>query len=116
MVRLTLIEQLEPLEFNKESRIAIYGAGEFAELVYLGLRDLGIEEIDIFGMNIDPGKKFLGVPVRNASELDTAAYDRILVSELNYSDSELRWLYDKESMPGQLISFFSDGTLRNQKH
>ena len=116
MVRLTLIEQLEPLDFHRESRIAIYGTGEFAELVYLGLKDLGIEEIDIFGMSVDPGKKFLGVSVQNSDELNTDDYDKILISELNYSDSEYQWLYEKESRPGQLISFFSDGTLRGKRH
>ena len=53
-VRQTLREQLEPLALNAESRVAIYGTGEFAELVYLGLRDLGIEEIAVLKSVINP--------------------------------------------------------------
>ena len=47
-VRQTLRDELALESLNAESRVAIYGNGEFAELVYLGLKELGIEEIEIF--------------------------------------------------------------------
>jgi DNA-binding MarR family transcriptional regulator len=37
-VRQTLREELQTVHLNEESRVAIFGTGEFAELVYLGLR------------------------------------------------------------------------------
>jgi DNA-binding MarR family transcriptional regulator len=40
-VRQTLREELAVQSLNAESRVAILGTGEFAELVYLGLNDLG---------------------------------------------------------------------------
>ena len=43
-VRQTLREQLETQFLNAESRVAIYGTGGLAELVFLGLKDLGIEQ------------------------------------------------------------------------
>jgi len=36
-VRQTLREQLAPLALHRESRVAIWGTGEFAELIFLGL-------------------------------------------------------------------------------
>ena len=62
-VRQSLREQLEPLALNEESRVAIYRTGEFAELVYLALREIGIEEIGIFDADSRPNGKFLGMQV-----------------------------------------------------
>jgi len=56
-VRQTLREQLEPLALNEESRVAIYGTGEFAELIYLGLKELSIEEIDVFDLPSEAGRR-----------------------------------------------------------
>ena len=64
-VRRTLREQLEPLVLHEESQVAIYGTEEFAELVYLGLRELGIEEIDVFASEVQAGHRFLGIPGRD---------------------------------------------------
>ena len=47
-VRQALREQMNLLDVTEESRIAVYGTDEFAELVFLGLRELGIEEIDVY--------------------------------------------------------------------
>ena len=68
-VRQTLKEEMEPLALHSESRLAICGTGELAELIYLGLRDLNIEEIEIFDPIIEGGQRFLGMPVRDISEL-----------------------------------------------
>lgn len=108
-VRQTLREQLEPLRLHEESRIAIYGTGEFAELVYLGLKEIGIEEIEIFGSDVPDGQKFLGIPVRDLSSLGDEQFDRILVAYLGKEDSILSKLGSAVVDSSKLVAFFSNG-------
>ena len=105
-VRQTLREQLEPLALNQESRIAIYGTGEFAELVYLGLREIGIEEIDFYGSTEPDGRRFLGIPVRDIATLHAEEYDRIIVGHLGDSDTASRTLSERGTSSHQLVTFF----------
>ena len=81
-VRQTLREELEPLDLNAESRVAIYGTGELAELVYMGLRDTGIEEIDIFTPRDSVDGKFLGMLVKHSASLSPTDYDRVIIASL----------------------------------
>ena len=81
-VKLILREELSPLALHKESRIAIYGPGDFGELVYLAVRDLGIEEVDVFGANGAGGARFLGRPVRDVADPAHARDDRVHVADL----------------------------------
>ncbi len=81
-VRETLREDLEPLNLNAESRVAIYGTGELAELVYMGLRDTGIEEIDIFTPRDSVDGKFLGMLVKHSASLSPTDYDRVIIASL----------------------------------
>ena len=82
-VKQILREELEPLALHAESRVAIYGTGEFAELVYLALRDLDIEEMDIFASATPDSSKFLGMVVNDLSTLQQNHYDRVIIAELN---------------------------------
>src|SRR5204863_5539469 len=43
----------------QRQRVAIYGTGDAAELVYLLVRDMGLELVAVF--NADPMERFLGV-------------------------------------------------------
>jgi hypothetical protein len=113
-VRETLREQLVPLALNEESRVAIYGTGEFAELVYLGLREHGIEEIDVFGPNGTDGHKFLGMPVREIATLQSEDYDRILVGLLGDWESASQALRERGASSYQLVTFFADGREREE--
>ena len=108
-VRQTLREELEPLALNEESRVAIYGTGEFAELVYLGLRDIGIEEIDIFGRGSSDGGKFLGMSVYDVSKLQSEGYDRVVVAFLKDAKSGCVELQELGIAPQKVVSFFADG-------
>lgn len=108
-VRQTLREQLEPLALNEESRVAMYGTGEFAELVYLGLREIGIEEIDIFGPTSTVGQRFLGLPVSDVATLESAQYDRIILALLGGSEQTQAELEQRGAAKGKLVTFFSDG-------
>lgn len=86
-VRQNLREQLEPLGLNQESRIAIYGTGEFAELVYLALKEFGIEEIDIFGPLESVDSKFLGMQVLGVGMLNQENYDKVILAILGDTDA-----------------------------
>lgn len=111
-VRQTLREQLAPLALNRESRIAVYGTGEFAELVYLGLRELGIEEIDFFDSNKADRHRFLGMPVLDVATLQTEHYDRVVVASLGRSDAFRERLSERGVTPEQVVTFFADGRAR----
>jgi len=106
-VRQTLREELEPLALNEESRIAIYGTGQFAELVYLGLRERGIEEVDVFGPKSLNGLKFLGMSVQDVKVLQPEQYDRVIVAQLYDSNSDLMELQGLGVAPDKLVRFFA---------
>lgn len=112
-VRQTLREQFVPMALNEESRVAIYGTGEFAELVYLGLREIGIEEINIFAAVDTPGTRFLGIPVRDISTLQPEDYDRIMVAYLNPPEKVCAGLQERGATLDQLMTFFPDGSTKD---
>jgi len=107
-VRETLREQLQPLALNQESRVAIYGTGEFAELVYLGLREIGIEEIDFYSSTQPDGRKFLGMTVRDPATLHPEEYDRVVVALLG--DVRLDELEGLVTSPDNVVTFFGNET------
>ena len=78
-VRRHLREVLEPCARNR-SRVAIYGAGEAAELAYLALRELGVEPVAVFDRR--DGGVFLGAPVTGVSNADHESYDVLIVATL----------------------------------
>ena len=108
-VRQTLREDLAPLALHQESRVAIYGTGEFAELVYLGLREIGIEEIDMFAPGGGDGSKFLAMPVKDARSLRPDDYDRVLVAILNGPEELTMQLTGGRGDEGKIVVFFPGG-------
>ncbi len=114
-VRRILMEQLESLPLHKESRVAICGTGELAELVYLGLKEIGVEEIDIFDLEPASAKKFLGLNVRNTADLQPEDYDRIVVASLEGGMSTLQALSDDVLATEKVVTFFGDGVAREVK-
>lgn len=111
-VRQTLREQLDPLSLNAESRVAIYGRGEFAELVYLGLKEIGIEEIEIFDRTNLDGEKFLGMSVHNISTLDPEQYERVVIASLRENEEAYAELRSLGLNSRQVVAFFSNGAVR----
>lgn len=101
-VRQSLREELAMEQLNSESRVAIYGTGEFAELVYLGLKDLDIEEIEVFDREPSIGDKFLGLSVQNMRTLQADQYDRIIVAFPGEAKSQLLELR-KTGMPSEKL-------------
>jgi len=108
-VRQNLRESLELLTLNDESRVAIYGVGEFAELVYLGLKEFGIEEIDVFALERKADSKFLGMPIRDVEILRNESFDRIVVASLE-NQQEGRSRLIKLGIPEEkIVVLFANG-------
>ena len=106
-VRQTLRDQLEPLALHEESRIAIIGTGEFAELVYLGLIEIGISEINIFGGPSADSGFFLGMQIRDINVLDPNDYDRILAADLSNPLRQISTIdIDEDKLATKLVTFF----------
>ena len=112
-VRQTLRDELAPLALHEESRVAIVGIGGLAELVYLGLKDLGIEEISVFDQTDSPGDKFLGMPVRDIGTLQPSQYDSVVIAALSDSESILRCLKEHGVTLENPLTFFPDGSVKN---
>ena len=111
-VRATLAEQLNPLGLNEESSVAMIGHGEFAELVYLGLKDHRIEEIDVFGAG---GGKFLGMTIKEIPSLVPERYDWVMFAMLEDVSAIRSKLLVQGVSDEKFVSFFKDGqVLRNQ--
>ena len=105
-IRQTLREQMETLAVNEKSRVAIYGTSEFAELVFLGLKEIGIEEIEILGVGGTNGVRFLGMPVHDASTVNFDNYDVIVVAVLDGSQERNTELLDMGASPHKVVTFF----------
>ena len=106
-VRQTLREQLECIAVNEESRVAIYGTNEFAELVFLGLREIGIEEITFYAKESSAGRRFLGMPVHDTSTIKFDDYDKVVVAVLDGSQTLNTDLLNLGVPPHKIVTFFS---------
>jgi DNA-binding MarR family transcriptional regulator len=65
---------------NEQKRIAIYGRGEAAELVYLLVREMGLELVAVF--DSQHNGPFLGLPVNAIADHGTVDYDVLVVAIL----------------------------------
>ena len=110
-VRQTLAEQLAPLSLNPESRVAIYGTTELAELVFLGLGDYGIEEIDIFTAEQANGFDVLAMPVQDIKSMIPERHDRVMVATIGGSERAFAQLKQQGVEPSRLVSFFPGGKI-----
>jgi DNA-binding Lrp family transcriptional regulator len=108
-VRQTLADELAPLALHSESRVAIYGTTEFAELVFLGLRDFGIEEIDIFSSEKANGAWFLAMPIQNIHSITPENYDVVLVATVGKSEPALAQLKSCGVEMNKMVFFFREG-------
>ena len=106
-VRRTLREELQTVALNEESRVAIFGTGEFAELVYLGLREMDVEEIDVFVSKASGNGRFLGMSVRDVGTLQPEQYDRIFVARLSSPDADCTELQELGVAKDKLVTFFT---------
>ncbi len=73
-----------------QKRVAIYGTGDAAELVYLLLKEMGLELVAVFAA--EGNGAFLGLPVRAVAEQDQVAYDVLIVAVLERPAANLKRL------------------------
>jgi DNA-binding MarR family transcriptional regulator len=73
-----------------EQRVAIYGTGDAAELVYLLVKEMGLELVAVF--DAQSNGLFLGLPVRPIAEHGDVAYDVLIVATLDRPAANLKWL------------------------
>lgn len=85
--RESLREALNHLPQNGVKRIALYGAGEAAELAYLTLKEFGLEPLGIFDRV--GGQPFLGQTVRDYRELASEEIDRIILCTFDLPDAQV---------------------------
>jgi DNA-binding MarR family transcriptional regulator len=64
----------------QRKRVAIYGTGDAAELVFLLIRDMGLELVAVFGP--EPDGQFLGFPVQPITDHTCVTYDVLIVAIL----------------------------------
>ena len=62
---------------NGRKRIAVYGTGDVAELVFLLVKEMGLDLVAVF--DEQPGR-FLGLPVHAIADHETHAYDVLIVA------------------------------------
>ena len=115
MIRRTLHEELDTLALHAESRVAIYGTGEFAELVYLGLREFSIEEVVIFDTGAQDGRRFLGMPIQDVATLRPDQYDRVMVAVLEDVQARSVDLRNLGVTPEQLVTLFASDSQKSDE-
>jgi hypothetical protein len=64
----------------RQNRIALYGTGDAAELVFLLVRDMGLDLVAVFGP--EGSGQFLGFPVRAIADHVNVSYDVLVVAVL----------------------------------
>ena len=102
-VRTLVREDLGALTMIPDSRIAIYGATEVAELMYLALRDLGLTRIDVYDRE-DRDTPFLGMPVVSVQSIAPADYAKVMVAFSADIDARCQELRAKGVSPGQIFT------------
>ena len=100
--RETLREALSHLPQNGMKRIALYGAGEAAELAYLTLKEFGLEPVGIFDKA--GGRSFLGQVVRDFRELASEEVDRIILATFDLPDAQIADLVALGLSPEKFLS------------
>ena len=79
-VRQRLQAVLAPYALDEQTRVAVYGTGEAAELAYLSIVGLGLEMVAVFDRQ--PPGRFLGRPVRDIADHREVTFDFLLVATL----------------------------------
>jgi DNA-binding MarR family transcriptional regulator len=85
--RQTLRESLSHLPAAGLKRVALYGAGEPAELAYLTLKEFGLEPVGVFGAT--GNGEFLGFRVRPITELADEEFDGLILATFDRPEALL---------------------------
>ena len=105
-VRALLREDLSELPLNPESRVAIVGTSDIAELTYLALRDIGVEEIEVFDTD-GARPNFLGMHVQKLEEVEPRRFAKFVVTSSGHEASVLGALYASGVEESQVVEVLS---------
>ncbi len=78
-VRHLLSEDLKNLTLTPESKVAILGTNELAELAFLVLRDIGVNDIHVYDQQITRSS-FLGIKVQLLSTIKDSTYTKVILA------------------------------------
>jgi DNA-binding MarR family transcriptional regulator len=92
---------LKPYVARENSRIAIFGTGEAAELVYLCLRELGLEPAAVFDSS--GNAVFFQFSVRSPAEIMSIDFDALIVATFSDPAALADMLVDLGVAPEKLI-------------
>jgi len=108
-VRKILKENLDSLTLNKESKVAIVGTEELAELAYLALLDIGVDEIHMFG-NENDKNVFLGLDVVPIQNIEVEGYSKIVVTsqEAEVINTSLK---ERSAESSQIVRLLKNGDM-----
>ena len=108
-VKKILKENFNSLTLNKESKVAIVGTGELAELAYLALLDIGVDEIDMFG-NENDKHVFLGMNVVSIQDIEVNDYSKIVVTsdDIDVINASLK---ERSADSNQIVGLLKNGNM-----
>ncbi len=108
-VKKILKENFNSLTLNKESKVAIVGTGELAELAYLALLDIGVDEIDMFG-NENDKHIFLGMNVVSIQDIEVNDYSKIVVTsdDIDVINTSLK---EKSAETSRIVGLLKNGNM-----
>jgi hypothetical protein len=86
------------------------GTREFAELVYLGLKELGIEEVEVLVDNNGRSDRFLGLQMRDVRTIQLDEYDRIILVFLKDGEAGYLELRELGVAPDKIVTLFNAKT------
>lgn len=109
-IRESLAEELSTAGMAEGARVAIYypsreedaSGRDIAELVYLALKDRGVDLIDVFGAA--GSDRFLGMPVQLVTALRPAEYDWVVVASLDGHQQTLEALHGSGLLPERVLT------------
>jgi DNA-binding MarR family transcriptional regulator len=85
----------------RQKTVAIFGTGDAAELVFLLVRDMGLELTAVFAP--DGNGRFLGLPVLPIAEQGTVDYDVLIVAVLERPAGTARLLRQSGVPEGKIL-------------
>tara|TARA_A100001037_G_scaffold266344_1_gene258437 strand:- start:41288 stop:41926 length:639 start_codon:yes stop_codon:yes gene_type:complete len=108
VIKQSIRTDLTLTSLHLESRVAIIGTSDFAELVYLALKNHGIDDIEAFTTTPEPGQKFLGMPVNKTSKTALRDFDKIFFADMG-SDENAFSILGTSIPKTRIIAFTLDG-------
>lgn len=107
-VRNMLREDIASLPLNRESRVAIVGTTEIAELAFLALKDIGVDEIEVFD-RAPATSSFLGMPVQELGSIDPGSFAKVVIVNSDRDGAWLEELHDIGVPDSQVVELLSWG-------